>query len=148
MTTKEAWEPEEPGEEEESTAPMSVQSQQKKGRGGIYDLPDLPTTSAVLIDSDHHDYGEIRVVVDLFGTNYKEGELIGSWTKVPFDNLVHIDFTTPLDALRDKGIQRSALYVKKRAAKKAGKPVPEDDSGVIETEFNDLRAKLKAAMAG
>lgn len=138
MTTERgAWEL-----EEEEQAQPELQPEPQPEPKSIYELGHEPTTSVVLIDSDKHDYGEVRIVADFFDTGFKEGELIGGWTRVPYDNLIHMDLTTPLSALKDKGIQARSERAQKRAAKKDAKtPVAEDHSEVV-AEFSSLRDKL------
>jgi len=148
MTTEKAWEPEEEEQvPEDFTHDSSIEAKSgalTKPRS-IYDLGHEPTTSIILIDSDKHDYGEIRVVVDFFSTGYKEGELIGYWNRVPYDGLIHGQMTTPISAIRDKGIQIYSAHAKRRKAQEEGKPVPDDVRGEVKVEFDGLRAKLMAA---
>ena len=113
----------------------------------------------VLVDSDHQDWGIIEDTMNDILWQPGKGEVVGTWSRPVYDNLIHISLGTALSALEDRSIQIFAKYAEerrqkdmvKRAPRKAGKaaepvqePVPEISLDE-QLKFNSLRARLGRA---
>ena len=113
-----------------------------------------------LVDSDKHDYGVVEDTLnDLLWVPGK-GELVGTWSRPRYDNLIHISLCTAISALQDRSVQTFARYAEERRQKELGvkkptrkgsktvEPIPEltpDISLDEKIRFNALRARLGRA---
>lgn len=114
----------------------------------------------VLIDSDHHNWGIVEDTMNDILWVPGKGEIVGTWSRPRYDNLIHISLATAISALQDRSIQTFAKYAEERrqielSAKKPAKrlkkaveleptPEPVQELSVDERlRFNSLRARLK-----
>lgn len=114
----------------------------------------------VLVDSDKCDWGIVEDTLnDILWTPGK-GEVVGTWSRPKYDNLIHISLGTSLSALQDRATQTFAHYAEERrqqkeATKKPSKRLKKADEPSQEQvqelpvdeklKFNALRAKLGRA---
>lgn len=115
----------------------------------------------VLVDSDTKDWGIVEDTMnDILWTPGK-GEVVGTWSRPRYNNLIHISLATSISALQDRSIQTFAKYAEER--RQAGTVVgkqkkPRKAADVMEEQeparelsveeklrFNSLRAKLGRA---
>ena len=116
----------------------------------------------VLVDSDNHnDWGIIEDTLNNVNWQPGEGEIVGTWSRPQYDNLIHISLSTALSALQDRSAQTFAHYAEERRLREAGllKPPRKGKKAVTSTEepalvptpdisideklkFNALRARL------
>ncbi len=68
----------------------------------------------ILEESDKEQWGVVKDNTDMLFTALKECPAIGTWSRAPYDNLIHIALTTPIKALLDRAVQLTALRVKER----------------------------------
>lgn len=113
----------------------------------------------VLVDSDKQDWGMVEDTLNNLNWQPGSGEVVGTWTRPAYNNLIHISLGTALSALQDRSVQTFAHYAEerrqkvlvKRAPRKAGKaaePVqePVQELSVDEKlKFNALRARMGRA---
>lgn len=118
--------------------------------------------SLVLVDSDKEDWGIVEDTLnDILWTPGK-GEVVGTWSRPRYDNLIHISLGTALSALQDRSTQTFAKYAEERRlevkgvrkpptkAKKATEPAQEqmptpEISLEEKMKFGALRARLGRA---
>lgn len=115
----------------------------------------------VLVDSDKfNDWGIIEDTLNNLNWQPGTGEVVGTWSRTPLDNRIHVSLGTALNALQDRSIQIFARYAEERkqkalgvkrpsrvgkvAAEPAPEPVPEL-SVDEKLKFNELRARLGRA---
>ncbi len=113
----------------------------------------------VLVDSDGKDWGVVEDTLNDLNWQPGGGEIVGTWSRTPYDNRIHVSLGTALSALQDRSVQTFAKYAEerkqkelvKRAPRKAGKaaePVqePVQELSVDEKlKFNALRARMGRA---
>lgn len=116
----------------------------------------------VLVDSDKKDWGVIEDTLNDLNWEPGKGEIVGTWSKPRYDNLVHISLCTAISALQDRSVQTFARYAEERRlkesgvgkparkARKAGEPSQEQSptpeiSLEEKIKFNALRAQLGRA---
>jgi len=123
-------------------------------------------TYLALVASDHMTWGIVEDTLNDLLWEPGKGELVGSWSKAPYDNLIHISLCTSISALQDRSIQIFAKYAEERKQKalgihKTGVAKPKKARSTSEPEqpevlagelsideklkFNSLRAKLGRA---
>lgn len=111
----------------------------------------------ILVDSDKQDWGVVEDTHNDLAWTPGKGEVVGTWSRPRYDNLIHIGLTTALQALQDRAIQTFAKYAEERKqvaegkkkpsgkSKKAKEPAQEPTQELPVDEklkFNSLRAKL------
>ena len=118
----------------------------------------------VLVDSDkYNDWGVVEDDTGKFAYVPGQGEIVGTWSRTGYDDMVHITLTTSINALLDRATQTWAAYALERKARDAAPKKPRakkiiygetqstepaqpavDTQQVIEKklEFNSLRARL------
>ncbi|MCJ7759859.1 hypothetical protein MUP59_01795 [Candidatus Bathyarchaeota archaeon] len=118
--------------------------------------------SLVLVDSDKESWGIVEDTLNNLAWEPGKGEVVGTWSRPKYDNLIHISLATSIAALQDRSIQTFAQYAEERRqqklgvkkpskrAKKAGEPMQEqapvqDISFDEKMKFNALRARLGRA---
>jgi len=116
----------------------------------------------VLVDSDHQDWGIVEDTMNDILWQPGGGEIVGTWSKPKYDNLIHISLSTAISALQDRSIQTFAKYAEERRqqiagvkkpakrGKKAAEPIqeqlPAPEISIEEKmKFNSLRARLGRA---
>lgn len=115
----------------------------------------------VLVDSDkYNDWGMIEDTLNNLSWQPGLGEVVGTWSRPGYDNLIHMSLGSSLSALQDRSVQTFAHYAEerrqrelgaKKPTKRGGKaveptPEPVQDISVDEKlKFNALRAKLRRA---
>jgi len=104
--------------------------------------------SLALVDSGDETWGVVEDTLGNICWKPGQGEIVGTWSRAPYDNLIHMGLTTSLEALQDRAIQIWKKYADERkmapvvkARRKAGVPVPDSDLE-IQAKFNTLREKL------
>lgn len=116
--------------------------------------------SLVLIDSDKHDWGVVEDTLSDLLWEPGKGEVVGTWSKPRYDNLIHISLGTAISVLQDRSVQTFARYAEERRQKELGtkkparkgkgaaEPMPEPVQELSVDEklkFNSLRAQLGRA---
>jgi len=111
----------------------------------------------VLVDSDKEDWGLIEDTLGDLNWVPGKGEVVGTWARTAFDNLIYLGVETSLSALQNRTTQIWAKYAEERRVQKATgkkpkraralKPeeaaLPEAELSVeVKLEFNALRARL------
>jgi len=116
----------------------------------------------VLCDSDKEDWGIVEDTMNNILWQPGSGEVVGTWSKPRYDNLIHISLATAISALEDRSIQTFAKYAEERRqqiagvkkpakrGKKAAEPIqeqlPAPEISIEEKmKFNSLRARLGRA---
>ena len=116
----------------------------------------------VLCDSDKEDWGIVEDTLSDIGWEPGKGEVVGTWSRAKYNNLIHLSLCDSISALQDRSIQTFAQYAEERrqratGAKKAPKKtkvaaeptheqVPTPDISFDEKmKFNGLRARLGRA---
>lgn len=95
-----------------------------------------------LEDSDGRTWGIAKDIEDNFLWKPGEGSVVGTWSRSPQDNLIHVFLETPLQALQDKAVARFVEYAerrrvsleaipKKTRAPKTPKVAPEPDIELV-----------------
>lgn len=125
--------------------------------------PEYKTKAYLVLDgSDKSDWGIIEDTLSDLLWQPGKGEIVGTWSRTKYDNLIHISLCTAIDALQDRSIQTFAKYAEERKQKEQGVKVParrtkkaggpaQEDVVVSELSvdeklrFNSLRARLGRA---
>ena len=110
-----------------------------------------------LEDSGKENWGVVRDMSGKLFDPIDTAQIIGTWSRAPYDNLIHVSLTTPLQALSDRAVliwteisERRKLEktttVGGTRKKRALAPTVEADLAVeTKLEFNKLREKLMKA---
>lgn len=77
-------------------------------------------SSLVLVDSGTEDWGIIEDTLDDILWQPGKGEVVGTWSRTRYDNLIHLSLCTSINALQDRAIQTFAHYAEERTMKKTG----------------------------
>lgn len=121
--------------------------------------PEYKTKACLaLVDSDRDDWGIVEDTLGDLLWQPGKGEIVGTWSRPRYDNLIHISLATSINALQDRSIQTFAKYAEERRqgaegakrprkAKKAEEPMQEEvPTGELPVDeklrFNSLRARL------
>ena len=116
--------------------------------------------SLVLVDSDKETWGIVEDTLGDLLWQPGKGEVVGTWSRPGYDNLIHMSVGTSLSVLQDRSTQTFAAYAEqrrqseagvkkprkssKKAAAEASEPLPEI-SVDEKLKFNSLRARLGRA---
>ncbi len=118
----------------------------------------------VLVDSDkYNDWGVVEDDTGNFAYVPGKSEIIGTWSRTGYDDMIHITLTTSINALLDRATQTWAAYALERKARDAapkkprakkvisGETTQEAEQPVVDNvqkqientlAFNSLRARL------
>jgi hypothetical protein len=130
---------------------------------GVKEGAYIPRTYLALVPIDEENYGIVEdTLADIMWVPGK-GELVGTWTRPGYDNMIHISLLTHIQALQDRSTITWRKYAEERKAMKATSKKPKkakvakedkENAGQLEEEtpaelsvevqlgFNKLRAKL------
>lgn len=155
-----AWETETP-----ETEPIVMPVQTGPTKPPLSPYGSVVKTYLALVDSDIANWGIVEDTLNDLLWEPGKGELVGSWSKAPYDNRIHLSLCTSIAALQDRSIQIFAKYAEERRLKAAGVKTPAASKRVRKTgvmgepaqvelptlsvdevlKFNSLRAKLGRA---
>lgn len=115
----------------------------------------------VLVDSAKDDWGIVEDTLNDLLWQPGKGEIVGTWSRAKYDNLIHISLCTSISALQDRSVQTFAHYAEERRLKAEGAKAPRKTRKAAEPvqeqvqeptlsfdekmKFNSLRAKLGRA---
>lgn len=117
----------------------------------------------VLVDSGKEDWGLVEDTLGRLDWEPGKGEIVGSWARVAYGNLIYLGVETSLAALQNRSTQIWAKYAEERKAEKAAGKKPRKPKAVKpeeavlpsgelsveqKLEFNSLRARLMRAKSG
>ena len=117
----------------------------------------------VLVDSDKEDWGLIEDTLGDLNWTPGKGEVVGTWSRTRFDNLIHLGVETSLAALQSRSTQIWSKYAEERKVQKATGKKPKKTKQLkpeevvlpspglsieAKLEFNSLRAKIKRGKSG
>jgi len=83
-----------------------------------------PRAYLALVSSDKHDWGMVEDTMGNLLWVPGKGEIVGSWSRPQYDNLIHISLSTPINALVDRAIQTNKRYAEERLMKELGIKTP------------------------
>ncbi len=132
---KPSWETEDEGEVEPKE-PSSIEKF-KTSRPPGYDIrkDEVLKTAVkawlVLVDSDKEDWGLVEDTLGKLDWEPGKGEVVGTWARVAYGNLIYLGVETSLAALQNRSTLIWAKYAEERKAEKATGKKPRKSKVVI-----------------